>query len=520
MSDFFRGAMTTDCPEFASKFAKPETKKIYTLNKAVNFPVQKFTPSKEDTYVFRDTETNKWYDIDGKEIEKPANALKVRVLENSDSKIVQFPLDNLRLLYRNHSEEEIEQELENIDLLSLLMTRNIGDNDPPKTAKEALGLLLQELKQFRYYNEKIAFKLKTNADLLYCKRSSEYRTEYNTQYHDWEHIIINLATEVISSDLMRTLTNDHDTVKCSPWVDASSETALLVSRNATHSYSKRHNDKYVSPLAIASVELCENLAARMIISDWDGSWRNVLQWFDKHKKMHTVGYDYGNAYWEKYIRTANYYLLSCLVRASDPNYKVIKTPLDLQYLTITEHKMYDQDRSLYIDAMINVLEKAIILCKEQKSLLQSVDYIACIFKAAGIENYQAKAQEHAEYLQEHTMKYIALYIDLLYGMARKTWKSPDLRHLDMPQIHTEENIDNLYAFCKEYKLEEKLEAVLTKYNMLDLIQPMPDPDAPDIPDQRNEMNTQAASQAQSMELHTSVENPDTNPNFETQLQKD
>ena len=489
MSDFFRGALATDCPEFASKFERPETKKIYTLNKSINFPVQKFTPSKEDTYVFRDTETNKWYDIDGKEIEKPENALKVRILGKGKSSSQQILVNELHKIYEsNASEEEIQHILKENGLLDLIMNRDIGDCSAPKTTKEALDMLFSQ----RTRNTTISLKKKNNASIFHHKKIWHYHNNHAdilNAHSAQEKSVVNMATEVIAGEVVRGLIGNRDNthtmkshflIKSTDELKDNETTAYLCSRDVRHGLPWSQDDFKIMTHLFADTLRVKELATRMIISDYDGHSGNVLQWISTDNTMHTIGYDYGGAYSNSYTHKS--YLnqnqsinliigaLKQVIDGKNSVFALHKTSItgkeEIQLLDLKTREA----ESLYIDVLVDILERSITMFAKQKILLESQDYVECMFATASFPSPALNAEKLVQSLHEQSLSNIQLYANFLYTIATDQWNCAEVQSVTTKERDfSAQDIQNITKFCQKYHLHTRVHEVLTRHDMMDML---------------------------------------------------
>ena len=479
MSDFFRGALATDCPEFASKFERPETKKIYTLNKPINFPVRKFTPSQEDTYVFRDTETNKWYDIDGKEIEKPENALKVRVLEPSKSKM---KIVSLMLLNNIHCkalpEEELEKILQEFGLLPLVMNHRIMKAGKMLTLSEGLEEILDLTLSDTSY---IGYKEKKGAAIFYTKRHLCQEYIYNTRYTDAQKKRLNTISEVIIGEIVRGLIgnrdNTHTMKSCylfsildhtnnHPNARYHGLTHLFCSRDVRHSLPCINQDF----IFIMHSSLLKEFAARMIIGDCDGHPGNVLQYLSADNKIHTVGYDYEAAYSGCYPKAARRRIIRCLSAVSSKYCRVVDNVRSMQLYLDTINRA-SEDESVYIDVLVESLEKAILVFAKQKILLESQDYIECMFVTAELPSPELNAKELVQLLHKESLSNIQLYANFLYVIATDQWNLDDITSAPLQEdnLLAPQDAQNITKFCQKYHLHTRIQEVLAKHDMMDML---------------------------------------------------
>ena len=483
MSDFFRGALATDCPEFASKFAKPETKKIYTLNKPINFPVQKFIPSKEDTYVFKDTETNKWYDIDGKEIEKPQNALKVRVLGKGKSSSQRVLIYELCDIYAdNDSEKDIQRILKEKGLLDLIMNRDIGDSPPPQTTKEALYMLFSKTRKYSI----ISLKKKNNSAVFYCKKMWDYNTACTHILHaseKWEKSVINMAVEVIAGEVVRGLIGNRDNtytmksdflIKFNDELKNNKTTAYLCSRDVKHGLPWRHNeDKTIIISCFVDTLRLKELATRIIIDDCDGHPGNVLQWISADNKIHTVGYDYGYAYSRKFPDTTRSRIISALKQVIHKENEMFASSQTFLSCDLKIQKLYierTEDDSLYIDVLVDLLERSIIMFTKQKILLESQDYIECMFATSKLPSPELKAKELVQFLHKESLFNMQLYANFLYVIATGQWDLEEITSVSIEEsCFSLQDAENITEFCQKYHLHTRIHEVLTRHDMMDML---------------------------------------------------
>ena len=479
MSDFFRGAMATDCPEFASKFAKPETKKIYTLNKPINFPVRKFTPSQEDTYVFRDTETNKWYDIDGKEIEKPQNALKVRILEPSKSKMKIVSLIRLRRIHREKlPEEELEKILQEFGLLPMVMNHRIMKAGKMATLSERLFKVLDLMLPNTLH---VGYKVKKGAAIFYVKYSLGHEYIYNLQYTTEQKMRLNTIVEALAGEIVRGLIGNRDnthTIKSCyvatildetnnhPYAIQNGEMHLLYSRNVQHGLP----DDYDIRIRINHSSLLQEFAARMIIGDYDGHTGNILQYISVDNKIHTIGYDYEAAYSGRYPTSARRRIIQCLAQVSSEDCRAL-SDRDLMRLYMSYENRAPEDESLYIDVLVDLLEKAIIMFVEQKILLESQDYVECMFVTAELPSPELNAKELVQLLHKESLSNIQLYANFLYVIATDQWNLDDITSAPLQEdnLLAPQDAQNITKFCQKYHLHTRIQEVLAKHDMMDML---------------------------------------------------